>query len=142
VTIAAELLSRLSAAAPPDARVLHAVETLTAARGELPVRALAARVGLSERQLERVFDERVGYGPKTFGRILRMNRAVESIARTAVGRGRMGSWASFAREWGYADQAHLIREFRALTGVTPCAYASTVSEIDNSGAPPVATVVP
>jgi AraC-like DNA-binding protein len=141
-TIAAELVSRLGRAAAGDARVTHAVETLEAARGELPVPAVAARVGLSERQLERLFDERVGYGPKTFARVMRMQRAVESIARTAGRRGTMASWASFARDCGYADQAHLIREFRALTGVTPRVYASAVSEIDNPGTAPVATVLP
>jgi AraC-like DNA-binding protein len=32
-------------------------------------------------------------------------------------------WAGLAAEWGYADQAHLIREFRAMAGVTPRDYA-------------------
>jgi len=98
--------------------------------------------GLSERQLERLFDERVGYGPKTFARVVRMQRAVESIVRTAGGRGTTVSWASFARDCGYADQAHLIHEFRALTGVTPRVYARAVSEIDNPAVPPLATVLP
>jgi AraC-like DNA-binding protein len=31
-------------------------------------------------------------------------------------------WAGLAAEWGYADQAHLIREFRAMAGVTPADY--------------------
>ena len=34
-----------------------------------------------------------------------------------------GNWgADLAAEWGYADQAHLIREFRAMAGVTPADY--------------------
>ena len=99
-------------------------------------------MGLSERQLERLFDERVGYGPKTFARVVRLQRAVESIARPAGPRGTTASWATFARDCGYADQAHLIREFRALTGVTPRVYASAVSEIDNPGSAPLATVRP
>jgi AraC-like DNA-binding protein len=34
-----------------------------------------------------------------------------------------GDWAGLAADWGYADQAHLIREFRAMAGVTPADYA-------------------
>jgi AraC-like DNA-binding protein len=32
-------------------------------------------------------------------------------------------WAGLAAEWGYSDQAHLIREFHAMAGVTPADYA-------------------
>jgi AraC-like DNA-binding protein len=141
-TIEAELHARLTVVSPPDVRVTLAVATLQAARGELPVPAVAARVGLSERQLERLFDENVGYGPKTFARVVRMQRAVDGIAGAARGLGTTASWASFARECGYADQAHLIREFRALTGVTPRVYASAMSEIDNPGAESLGTVRP
>jgi AraC-like DNA-binding protein len=74
-----------------------------------------------------------------------MQRAVEGIAhahRESNGAGTTASWATFARDCGYADQAHLIREFRALTGLTPRTYARSramraMSEIDNPapGAP-------
>jgi transcriptional regulator GlxA family with amidase domain len=134
----AELLARSARAAVPDARLERAVATLRTARGELPVPAVAASAGLGERQLERLFVERVGYGPKVFARVVRMEHAVASIATSARVRGSIASWASFARSCGYADQAHLIREFRALTGVTPAAYA--LSEIDNTPSPPARTV--
>jgi AraC-like DNA-binding protein len=134
-TLEAELVGRVRSASAPDARVQHVVAMLWAARGELPVPAVAASVDLGERQLERLFEERVGYGPKTFARVARLQRAVDTIAQ---GRGTTMSWASFARTCGYADQAHLIREFRALTGVTPRVYA--MSEIDNPSSARVRTV--
>lgn len=134
-----ELLARRARALLPDARLEHAIATLRAARGELPVPAVATNAGLGERQLERLFVERVGYGPKVFGRVVRMEHAVASIASASRVRGSIASWASFARACGYADQAHLIREFRALTGVTPAAYGA-MSEIDNTPAPPARTL--
>jgi AraC-like DNA-binding protein len=128
-----ELLSRLSVAHPPDPRLTVAAQVLHAARGELPIPAVAARVGVGERQLERLFEQRVGYSPKVFARVMRVQRAVASLAASPIVRGLTASWARFAVECGYADQAHLIREFRALTGVTPRAYAAerAMSEIDN-----------
>ncbi|MEU2873444.1 helix-turn-helix transcriptional regulator [Streptomyces olivoreticuli] len=74
------------------------------------VAACAARAGYSERQLHRRCRESFGYGLKTLSRVLRMNRAVE-LAR----RGRPFSEIAFAV--GYADQAHLSREVKALAGV-------------------------
>jgi transcriptional regulator GlxA family with amidase domain len=93
-------------------------------------------VGLGERQLERLFDERVGHGPKAFARVVRLRRATAAITF-----GPIASWARFAIACGYADQAHLVREFRALTGLTPRQFAaSRMSEIDNPAAGAVATV--
>jgi AraC-like DNA-binding protein len=128
-----ELEARAAKAPAPDRRVSGAVGVLRAAGGELPIPAVAARVGLSERQMERLFHERVGYGPKLFARIVRLERSTRAIEG---GRGSLASWASLAAQCGYADQAHLIREFRALTGVTPAAFAAArgpVSENDNTG---------
>ena len=123
-----ELALRALRVRAPDPRVARAVALLDANGGELPVPAVAERAGLGERQLERLFDERVGYGPKAFARVVRMRRATHAIAR-----GTTASWARLAVECGYADQAHLVREFRALTGVTPRIYAAEarMSEIDN-----------
>ena len=58
--------------APRNPRLARAVETLRAAGGELPFPAVSDGVGLSERQLERLFEERVGYGPKLFARVVRL----------------------------------------------------------------------
>lgn len=80
-----------------------------------PVTVLADHLGLSERQLRRRFLATVGYGPKTLATILRFRRA------THLGAGR-GDLADLAATAGYADQAHLSREVRRLTGVTPLAW--------------------
>jgi AraC-like DNA-binding protein len=135
--IEAELVSRVARSRSPDARVTRAVALLEANGGELPIPAVAATVGVGERQLERLFDERVGYGPKAFARVARLQRATRAISR-----GWAPSWARLALQCGYADQAHLVREFRALTGVTPSAYAAAraMSEIDNPPGGPTPTL--
>lgn len=89
-------------------RVLVAL--VGAARAGMSVGVVAARCGLSSRQLQRRSNAAFGYGPKTLHRILRMQQAV-ALARTGQ------PFASVATETGYADQAHLAREVRALAGV-------------------------
>ncbi|MEU4239718.1 helix-turn-helix domain-containing protein [Actinoplanes sp. NPDC026619] len=71
---------------------------------------IAARAGLSNRQLLRRSNIAFGYGPKVLARILRMQRAV-GMARGGV------PFAAVSASAGYADQAHLAREVRAMAGV-------------------------
>lgn len=79
-------------------------------RAGRPVSVIAERLGLSERQLHRRCLTLFGYGPKTLGRVLRFARAV-ALARGGT------AFADVAVATGYADQAHLSREVRALAGV-------------------------
>lgn len=74
---------------------------------------LTRALDMSERTLRRRCDESFGYGPKTLDRILRYQRFLQLADRST------GSAAILAAEAGYADQAHLIRESRRLTGSTP-----------------------
>ncbi|MEV4298808.1 AraC family transcriptional regulator [Microbispora rosea] len=92
-----------------DAALVGAV--VTGVRAGLPVARIAADAGVGERRLHRRCLDAFGYGPRTLGRILRMNRAVD-LARGGT------PPAAVAAVAGYADQAHLSREVRSLTGVT------------------------
>jgi AraC-like DNA-binding protein len=96
-----------------DALVEHAVTQIARTRGQIAVHALAAGVGLSERQLERRFLERVGLGPKRLARITRFERALGLLERREL------SQAEIAARAGYSDEPHLLRDFRALAGITP-----------------------
>jgi AraC-like DNA-binding protein len=78
---------------------------------------LAEDLGLSERQLRRGFDEVIGVSPKRFLRIARFRRVLRS-ARAAE----RADWARLAEQHGYFDQAHLIADFREMTGVTPSRF--------------------
>jgi len=97
-----------------DALVRRAVQELEAPRRDWTLTTLAAKLGVSERQLRRRFVSAVGYEPKLLERVLRLRRFI----RTASGP-RSPGLATLALEAGYADQPHLSRECRELTGVTP-----------------------
>jgi transcriptional regulator GlxA family with amidase domain len=82
-----------------------------------PITELANHVGLSERQLRRRVEEAVGYPPRTLARILRFQRFL-GLSREAAFPRRL---ASLAADAGYSDQAHLTRDARELSGLTPAA---------------------
>jgi AraC-like DNA-binding protein len=105
----ARLALRLAAATPPDPAVQAAARLLRDPGRR--VEEIATSLGFSDRQLRRRFLATVGYGPKTLQRILRMRRFLDSASADDLARGALAA--------GYADQAHLTREVRALTGLTP-----------------------
>ncbi len=109
------LLERLAGAEPGDPldrATEAAVSYLERSGGRSSVRGLAAYLGMGERRLERAFRDRVGVSPKRLARILRFRGAYE-----ALGRGERQ--AHVALDAGYADQAHLLRDFRELAGAPP-----------------------
>jgi AraC-like DNA-binding protein len=130
-----ELLRLLLPQTPPaPAAVSAAVALLEAAPGGLSVGGLSQAVGWGERRLERAFEAHVGVSPKGLARIFRLQRAVQGLGR--------GSDGELAASTGYADQAHLIRDFRALTGLTPRQLAAErLSDSFNPPAPPAASLV-
>jgi AraC-like DNA-binding protein len=79
---------------------------------------LAAVCGVSVRGLQRMFADYVGVSPKWVMRRARLHEA----ALRADG-GEPVDWAALALDLGYADQAHLTRDFTATIGVPPGRYA-------------------
>jgi AraC-like DNA-binding protein len=95
----------------------QAAAAMQRSRGMVSVAEVAAKSALSTRHLERAFQEQVGVSPKVFGRLLRLDHALELA--------RLGSnWAEVASACGYFDQSHLVRDFRAMTGATPVEFAA------------------
>ena len=101
------------AAQNTDAAVGFAVETAIETAGLISVSGLARRVNLSSRQLERRFLDSVGMTPKRFCRIRRFQRVLQAMEEPGA------NWADAAVQCGYYDQAHLIRDFRRFSGLTP-----------------------
>jgi AraC-like DNA-binding protein len=110
-----ELTGRLITDGDADPAIAHAATLLRdpAARTE----DIAEQIGLSERQLRRRSQAAAGYGPKTLQRVLRFQRFVRQLDASAV----LPDLAGAAARAGYADQPHLTRECRALSGHTPAA---------------------
>jgi AraC-like DNA-binding protein len=102
---------RVPRAPRPDPLVAAAIAGL---HGAEPVTALADRLGVGQRHLRRRFTAEVGYGPKRFARVVRLQRAL-----AIAGAGGTRGWSEVAYEAGYADQSHLVNDCRALAGVPP-----------------------
>lgn len=107
--------SRVPALAPEVAR---ACRRLHESRGRVAIADVVREVGWSSRHLAARFREQIGLRPKTMARILRFQHAVALVAEPGD-----RSWADIAAVCGYYDQAHLIREFRALARRTPTEFA-------------------
>jgi AraC-like DNA-binding protein len=112
---------------PPD-EVFRAWRLLLRSGGNASISTIAADVGWSQRHLETKFRTEIGLTPKAAGRVIRFHRA-----RRMIRAGRAG--AEVAARCGYFDQPHLVREFVAITGLTPTAWMS--AEFGNVQVPPV-----
>lgn len=103
-------------------RFEFAVEEIIRHRGQMRVGEVASRIGLSSRQLEREFRLSAGLAPKAFARIIRFQNLLR-----LVGEGSLREWASLALEGGYADQPHMVREFRDFAGQSPSERDITIA---------------
>ncbi|MFI6339405.1 DUF6597 domain-containing transcriptional factor [Streptomyces sp. NPDC050535] len=77
--------------------------------------------GMTVRSLQRLFAAYVGVGPKWIILRYRIHEALEHAEAAGP-----PDWATLAAELGYADQAHLVRDFAATVGVSPTGYARAV----------------
>jgi AraC-like DNA-binding protein len=123
------IIDRLGDAAGPDPLVAEAVRRMVAGHPE-DVGELRSSLFLSERQFRRRCEAATGLAPKALQRVLRfqgvLGRVQFALARgqrpTAAGLGRLAAAA------GYADQSHLARECRRLTGLSPRAFLGQTEE--------------
>jgi AraC-like DNA-binding protein len=109
--------ARMAAARDAD-RLVLATGGLLARAPWTSVDEIATTFDVSPRQLRRQFVAACGYGPKTLQRIMRLQRALRLMSSSV----RLGGLADLAAATGYADQAHMTRDFHELTGLTPKRY--------------------
>lgn len=105
---AAQLVRR-----PPPQWLGPATAMLASGR---PVAEVADQISVSSRQLQRWSRHHYGYGAKSLQRILRVNAAMERL-RSGV------APSDTAYVSGYADYAHMFRDFRVVTGHVPADFA-------------------
>ncbi|WP_157016170.1 helix-turn-helix domain-containing protein [Mesorhizobium xinjiangense] len=105
-------LGKRPATASPAIAAAYAA--LVGSGGRLRVETLARRLDVSRKHLAHRFSIEVGANPKTVARIVRFNSALAKARAQAS-----PDWADIALECGYADQAHLVREFRDFAGCSP-----------------------
>jgi AraC-like DNA-binding protein len=103
--------------------VVYSWRRLLAAGGAVPVSALAAETGWSDRHLRTVFRAEIGLTPKSAARVIRFHRARRVLQRRAAA-GTALDLAGLAAAGGYYDQAHLDLDFRAMAGVPPTTWVA------------------
>jgi AraC-like DNA-binding protein len=118
VAAAERLLRGFGAALDPVAAQLAVMVGRVSTDPELRrVAALSEAFGVPERRLQRLFAEYVGVSPKW---VIRRARLLEAARRADAGD--VVDWAELALDLGYADQAHLTRDFTASLGIPPARY--------------------
>jgi AraC-like DNA-binding protein len=85
--------------------------------GLVTVNSLADRACYSRKQFERKFSEYAGASPKQFLRIIRFQHSIHTKARHPE-----MSLTALSYACGYYDQAHMVKEFKQLSGMTPGSF--------------------
>jgi AraC-like DNA-binding protein len=93
---------------------------LETSNGQARVEPLMDETGWSRRHVTARFRHQLGVSPKAYARLLRFDHASLLLCGLSPGR----TLADVAMEAGYYDQSHLTRDFVALAGMTPGAYAA------------------
>jgi AraC-like DNA-binding protein len=113
-----DFLLALAARGPePAPELRHAWHLLVRSGGRATIRGIARRVSWSHKHLITRFKQQIGLTPQTAARLVRLSLVWRHLHDEQ-------SWARIAAECGYADQAHLTREFRHFTGTTPGALVT------------------
>jgi AraC-like DNA-binding protein len=99
----------------PKHQLFPVIEDIQQYHGGLPVEMIAKRHFITERQLERKFNQYLGVGPREFSSFVRYQFAVENIKKNTRGK----SLHDIARECGYYDHAHLTHQVKKYSGLLP-----------------------
>jgi AraC-like DNA-binding protein len=105
----------------PSPGIDFAYRRLAESAGTIGIAALADEIGWSRTYLAGRFRAEIALGPKRVARMMRFQQAC-GLAQTEAG----SSWAAIAAACGYADQAHLVRDFVEMAGEPPGAWARRV----------------
>jgi AraC-like DNA-binding protein len=116
------LSRRLARARPVSSGVDWAWRRLEETTGAVAVGSLARQLGWSRKRFSARFRDEVGLTPKTAARVVRFGRLVEHVRALES-----PDWGRLAEEFGYFDQAHLIRDFLDFAGITPTAFTANRS---------------
>jgi AraC-like DNA-binding protein len=108
------LLNKLRNSFSENNNLMNAVFRILTAKGVISIPEVCEYVGISQRQLERIFSEYVGFSPKRAADVVRYQNVWQDLfyARTH-------DFPDIAYEYGYTDQAHLVNDFKKHHGKAP-----------------------
>ncbi len=107
-------------------KALQATGIVMEAKGDVVVEDIARQVGVSYKQLERLFAKHVGLSPKAFARVHRFYSAFAQVRAL-----QKANWMQVLHSCGYYDQAHFIKDFSYFAGVTPSIQFSAKDTLDD-----------
>lgn len=111
------VIERLRRAPQADPALRWAYGHMLASRGDIRVADIAGKLDWSRKHLSQRFQIQFGLAPKVIARMIRFQSAL-AMARS----GGKADWADIAAACGYADQAHLTREFSEFAGKSPAQW--------------------
>ncbi len=97
-------------------KVDEALGFVFSSNGTVTVKEMCGGLDISERQLERLFNEYIGLPPKFYSRIIRFSQIFQHIQKGDP------FWTDTVYRTGYYDQSHFIKNFKAFTGEEPSEY--------------------
>jgi AraC-like DNA-binding protein len=108
------LLSRIRRYRRSTREIDWAWRQLDLSRGSARVQKISEQLGWTRKRLVKAFRDDIGIPPKVLARVLRFRKALaEFNAQTII------DFSQVAAESGYSDQAHMIRDFKDFSGLTP-----------------------
>ncbi len=116
IRIIAQFLSKLASekGLQKFQKLQFAIQLVTDRKGIITVNELAERMKISERTLQRMFNENIGISPKKFAKIIQFQ-----ISLTQISQDSFSKLTDVVYENGYADQSHFIRNIKKITGKRP-----------------------
>lgn len=116
----------LSKKADSDHHLIRAAQQyILQHKGNISLTDLESFTGYSERQLERKFDHYIGISPKKYSNITRLHYFLSLMKSRNTNENMTG----LSYHAGYADQSHLIKDFKNNTGLTPTQYLKTENKL-------------
>ena len=98
-------------------RIEHTINLINQTKGSINIDILASEACFSRKQYERVFSRYIGATPKQFLKTVRFQNAIDEKAKN-----KNINLTALALKCGYYDQAHMINDFRKLSGLSPKKY--------------------
>jgi len=111
------LLKQLYKNNKEDATLDRCLNLIYSLKGQVRADEIASRIGLSNRQLVRKFNDSVGLSPKEFSKIIKFIGSLNYLRSHAN-----SNLSAAAYECGYYDQAHFIHDFKEYSGLTPSQF--------------------
>jgi AraC-like DNA-binding protein len=108
------LLSRIRRYQRSTREIDWAWRQLDLSRGSIRVQQISEQLGWTRKRLVKAFRDEIGIPPKVLARVLRFRKALAEFNAQKI-----GDFSQLAAECGYSDQAHMIRDFKDLSGLTP-----------------------